>query len=283
MRPAPFDYVAPTSLAQAAAMLATSDDEARILAGGQSLMAAMNLRLARPSILIDIGRIEGLDSISIEDKVIRLGPMVRHCDIVNSPRLAECVPLLQMAGRHIAHATIREHGTIGGSMALADPASEWATALTLLGGRVKAISTHGERWIDIGDFYVSFYTTALEADEILAEIEIRIPDRTRLFAFEEFSRQQGAFAIAMTAIAMTTDPDGRKTLDVVLGGCGPTPVRLDLSGHDVQAITSDAIETAFDSAEPSPLSDVHASAADRRSIASSLVRRSIRTLSQRPE
>lgn len=279
MRPAKFEYFAPESLAEAARLLAESDGTGRILAGGQSLMSAMNLRLARPSRVIDLRKVPALDGIVIETGTVRIGAKVTHAALIESKPLQALVPLIAMAGRHIAHSTVREHGTMGGSLALADPASEWPTVVTLLGGRVRTLSIRGERWIDTRSFFVSFYTTELAADEILVEIEIPVPRPGTRFAFNEFARQRGAFAIAMAAVALnpsSSGPGGR--LEAVLGGCGARPIVVDLGSVATTERLQQRIDEAFDRAAVAPIGDIHASAEDRRSIASSLVGAGIASL-----
>lgn len=272
MRPAKFEYFAPDSLAEAARLLTESDGTGRILAGGQSLMPAMNLRLARPSRVIDLRKVPALDGIVIETDRVRIGAKVTHAALIVSAPLQTLIPLIAMAGRHIAHSTVREHGTMGGSLALADPASEWPTVLTLLGGRVRALSVRGERWIDARSFFVSLYTTELAADEILVEIEIPLPRPGTRFAFKEFARQRGAFAIAMAAVALSPSPAGRGgRFEAVIGGCGAHPIRVDFASVETTERLQERIDEAFTRAAVAPTSDIHASAEDRRRIASSLL------------
>jgi len=234
-------------------------------------MAAMNLRLARPSRVIDLRKVPAMGNIEVGPDTVRIGAMATHASIIASDRLREAIPLLAMAGRHIAHSTIREHGTMGGSLALADPASEWPTVVTLLGGRLRAVNVRGDRWIDIRDFFHSFYTTELATDEILAEIDIPLPKRGVRFAFQEFSRQRGAFAIAMAAVSFTPGDGSPGKLDAVLGGCGPRPVRLELGTLQADASLDQHVAEILDRASLTPTNDVHASAEDRRTIASSLL------------
>jgi len=277
MRPAKFEYFAPDSIGDAAKLLA-GDSTGRILAGGQSLMAAMNLRLARPSSLIDLRRVPGLDNIDLKGDIVRIGAMVTHARLVASEPLGKAIPIVAMAGRHIAHSTIREHGTMGGSLALADPASEWCTVVTLLGGRVRLLSERGERWVNARDFFVSFYTTAMAPDEILVEVELPLPAQRTRFGFEEFARQRGAFAIAMVAVTLSPPPEA--SLTVAIGGCGPRPVLLNL-GPAAERGSLDRRITEVSSGEVlAPPSDIHASSEDRRNIASALLRRCVDNLLQ---
>jgi CO/xanthine dehydrogenase FAD-binding subunit len=277
MRPAKFEYFAPDTIGDAAKLLAGGDGMGRILAGGQSLLAAMNLRLARPSCLIDLRKVGGLDQIVVERNVVRIGTMVTHARLIASEPLRKIFPVMAMAGQHIAHATIREHGTIGGSLALADPASEWPAIVTLLGGRLRLLSVRGERWVNIREFFVSFYTTAMLPDEILVEIELPLAAAQTRFGFEEFSRQSGAFALAMVAVALS--PSQKDGLTVVVGGCGPRPVLL-----NQRAIPSGSFDQAatdlLGNAGLSPASDIHATSEDRQRIAEVLLGRCLHNLLQ---
>jgi len=281
MRPAKFEYVAPADLDEAARVLAESDGGGRILAGGQSLMPALNLRLAKPDLLVDLGRIPGLAAIAVANGRVQMGAMVTHADIVASEALHAHLPVFRMAGVHIAHSTIREQGTIGGSLALADPASEWPAILVLLRGRVCAKSVRGERWIDADAFVVSFYTTALEPDEILTAVEFPLPLGKVRYGFEEFSRQYGAFAIALVAVAATLKQDGSVgAVDAVVGGCAARPTRLAFPSLPATDQLGRMVDAAFETAGLKPTTDIHASSEDRRDIAAALVRKCIARVSQ---
>lgn len=281
MRPAPFDYHRAASLAEACDLLARVAPDGRVLAGGQSLIPAMSLRLSRPAAVVDIGRIAGLDRIAIEATEIRIGALVTHAAIAGSAELAEALPLLPVAARAIAHPAVRNRGTFGGSLANADPASEWPAALLALGGRVRAASKRGERWIDSGAFFQTYFTTALEPDEILVEVALPRADRgaTR-WAFREFARQPGAFATVLVIVGATLAADGKLAgLRVALGGCGPTPLApsLDWSrflGARPTPAAVDAAALALGQAID-PRGDIHASAEDRRQIAATLFRRAL--------
>lgn len=275
MRPAKFDYFRPSTLNEAAILLAESEGMGRILAGGQSLMPAMNLRLSKPSRLIDIGRIPGLSGISIGRDTIRLGALCRHAQIIGSDELHSRIPLFREAGAWIAHATIREHGTVGGSLALADPAAEWATVMSLLGARVHAISTGGERWIPIEEFFVSHYTTALTENEIISAVEVPIPSQPTHYGFSEFARQSGAFALAMVAVSMQVHEGAIRNLKAWIGGCAARPLRVPLDDVAGGVPDNAAIDAAFASMAVNPSGDIHAAAQDRVQIAGTLLRRCI--------
>jgi len=273
MRPANFEYFSPTTLQQAAALLAESEGAGRILAGGQSLMAAMNLRLSKPSRLVDLRRIPGLDSIEIGADKVRIGAMTRHADIIGHDGLHRRIPLFRQAGRNIAHATIREHGTMGGSMSLADPAAEWATVLSLLGARLQVVSTEGERWIPVEEFFVSYYTTALTENEILTAIEVPLPPQSTYFGFMEFSRQSGAFALAMVAVALQVNAGRVDHIKGCVGACSARPALLQLDAPGGALPDDQAVDASFDALGLEPADDIHAAAQDRKQIAKTLLRR----------
>jgi len=274
MRPAKFEYFCPTSIAEAATLLAKSEGSGRILAGGQSLLPAMNLRLSKPSSLIDIRKVPELSGIAVREGKVYLGALARHADIVSNDELYRSIPLFRQAGRHIAHATIREHGTIGGSLALADPASEWCTVLSLLGAKVRAVSVQGERLIGIEDFFVSYYTTALTENEILVGVEVPIPLRATKYGFAEFSRQSGAFALAMVAVSMEVGVSGSvDRLAAWVGGCAAKPIRVPLPERFSGPPAPETLNEAFDGMRNEPSSDIHASGEDRKQIAKALLRR----------
>jgi aerobic carbon-monoxide dehydrogenase medium subunit len=233
----------------------------------------MNLRLARPSSLIDLRRVSGLDGIDLKGDVVRIGALVTHARLIASEPLGKAIPIIAMAGRHIAHSTIREHGTIGGSLALADPASEWCTVVTLLGGRVRLLSVRGERWVNARDLFVSFYMTTMAPDEILVEIELPLPSQSMRFGFQEFARQQRA--IAMVAVALSSAAEAHQSLTAVIGGCGPRPVLLNLGPAADSGSLDRRIAEVSSGETLAPPSDIHASSEDRRNIASALLRRCV--------
>ena len=275
MRPAKFDYFCPSTLAEAAALLAQSEGMGRILAGGQSLMPAMNLRLSKPSRLIDLRKIPGLGDISIQQGKVHFGALVRHAQIIGNEDLNTRIPIFREAGLCIAHATIREHGTIGGSLALADPAAEWATVMSLLGARVHAVSTAGDRWVPIEEFFVSYYTTALDENEIIVGVEVPIPARSTSYGFSEFSRQAGAFALAMVAVSMEVQGGATRNLKAWIGGCAARPQRVPLDGVEGSLPLDAAIDSAFDAMGLDPSGDIQAAAEDRMQIARTLLKRCI--------
>jgi carbon-monoxide dehydrogenase medium subunit len=193
MKAPAFDYVRVTSVAQACALLAEHGPDARLLAGGQSLLPALNLRLAAPSLLIDIGRIGGLDGIEVGDGVLRIGALARHETVLRHQDVARHAGLLTAALHHVAHPAIRARGTIGGNLAHADPASELPACMLALNAVLEATGPGGVRRIAAGAFFTGLFQTALAPDEMLTAVEIPLP--TRPFFFQEIARREGDYAI----------------------------------------------------------------------------------------
>jgi CO/xanthine dehydrogenase FAD-binding subunit len=218
VKPAPFDYVAPGSLEEALGLL---DDDSRVLAGGQSLVPLLNLRLARPRRLVDLNRVEGLSGIRRKGGVLRIGALVRQAALLRSPLVGAGWPLLQQAARLVGHPQIRARGTVGGSVAHADPAAELPVALTALDARFHVRSVRGARVVPAGELFLGPLTTSLAVDELVVEIEVPPLAEGARTAFVEHARTHGDFAIAGAAVMSA--PGGRAA--VALLGAGPTPIR----------------------------------------------------------
>ncbi|HBK09454.1 MAG TPA: molybdopterin dehydrogenase [Acetobacteraceae bacterium] len=193
MKAPAFDYVRAGTVTEACALLGQHGADARLLAGGQSLLPAMNLRLASPSVLIDVGRITGLDGIEVRADKLRIGALVRHETVLRSTQIAKHVPLLTEAMRHVAHPAIRARGTMGGNLAHADPASELPACMLALGAAIEATSARGTRMIAAEYFFTGLFQTALEPDEMLTAIQIPLP--APRFFFQEIARRSGDYAI----------------------------------------------------------------------------------------
>jgi carbon-monoxide dehydrogenase medium subunit len=202
VKPARFAYARPETLGEALALLTKYGSDAAILAGGQSLMPMLNLRMAKPAILIDINDIPGLDTIADCGNRIIVGGRVRHNDALHSPLLAASNSLLVDALRRVAHAAIRNRGTLGGSLALADPAAELPACAVCLGAEIEAVSQRGERVISASDFFQGLYATALEPDEMITRVAFPFLDADWHVGFDEVSRRSGDFAIAALALAV---------------------------------------------------------------------------------
>ncbi len=218
MKPAPFDFVVARSLEEALAALAAAGEDAKPIAGGQSLVPALNMRLVRPSLLVDLNR-AGLDGIAYEDGVVRLGATVRQAALERDPGTRERLPLVARALPHVGHAATRSRGTVGGSIAHADGAAELPLCLVALGGSVVVQGPTGAREIAAAEFFVTHYTTALRPGELV--VETRWPVRREPCAFEELSLRHGDYAQAMAAVCGTTVAVGAVTdRPTVLGEVG---------------------------------------------------------------
>jgi len=280
MKPAAFEYAAPRSISEALALLRTQDGEAKILAGGQSLMPLLAMRLARPSLLVDLGRIEGLDYVREESGVIAIGAMTTKSTVERSDLVRTRQPLFHEATRLIGHPQIRNRGTVGGSMAQADPAAEYPAAALALDAKMRIVGEGGERIVDAADFFVSTLTTALEAGEILIEVRVPMLAPGTGWSLLEVSRRHGDFAMAGAAATVALDGGRVRSARIVLFGVGPVPLRAraaeeSVAGKQPAAATwASAAAHARDAVEE-PLSDPHASGAYRRHLAGVLVGRAL--------
>ncbi|RMF89641.1 MAG: xanthine dehydrogenase family protein subunit M [Nitrospinota bacterium] len=280
MKPAPFRYFAPQTLEEALDLLARYGDEAKVLAGGQSLIPMMNFRLLTPAVLIDLNTVQSLFYIRPEGEGLAIGAMTRQRRLEDTPLVAERAPLLQEAIPFVAHPQIRNRGTVGGSLAHADPAAELPAVVIALNARLKAQSKEGERWIAATDFFQELFTTALEPQELLTEIVIPpLPPRTG-WAFSEVTRRHGDYALTGVAATVTLDATGCCTdARLVLLSVGAVPVHArqavnPLIGELPTAERIRAVAEAVD-AEIDPPEDIHASAAYRRGLARVLSQRTL--------
>ncbi len=288
MKPAPFQYFAPTSLDQALDLLERYNYDAKPLAGGQSLVPAMNFRLARPGVLVDLNRVPDLAFVRPgSDGGLRIGAMTRQRQVERDPLVAERAPLIHETMPHIAHPQIRNRGTFGGSLAHADPAAELPAVLTALQGRFRLASKRGQRWLGADEFFVDFFTTALEPDELLVEIAVPpLPARTG-WSFQEVARRHGDFAMAGLATLVTLDEQGRvqeARLVYLSVGDGPVTARQAAQVLQGQEPTEEAIQEAAEVAarqDVDPVSDIHASSDYRRHLVKVLARRTLRVAVQR--
>jgi carbon-monoxide dehydrogenase medium subunit len=276
VKPPPFHYAAPTSVAEAVELLAAhADEEARVLAGGQSLVPLMNFRLAQPTHLIDLRRIEELTRIRAEGDTLVIGAMVRQSAAEHAPEVAIGAPLLAEALGNVAHTPIRNSGTVGGSIAHADPAAELPAVVLALDAELVVTGPQGSRTVAAADFFRGPFTTAIGAGEILTEV--RIPRRAGGQAFVEFARTHGSFALVGVAAVIEMDGSTVARASIALSGVAPTPVRATAAE---QALTgtvadADAIRTAADADVLSPAADLHGGVETRTDIARSYLRRGI--------
>ncbi len=274
MKPAPFSYHAPTTVDEALAHLAAHGYEASVLAGGQSLVPAMNFRLAQPAVLVDLNRIPHLAYIRPgDDGGLLLGAMTRQRAVERSPLVAERAPLLHETMPNIAHPPIRNRGTVGGSLAHADPAAELPAVMLALDARFRLRSHQAERWVAARDFYVGMFMTAKEPEELLVEIALPPKPARSGWAFREVSRRHGDYALVGVAALVTMDDLGRcRQARITLLSVGEGPVEAHEAARLLagQTPTPEAVRAAAEAAatqDIDPGGDVHASAAYRRHLA----------------
>jgi carbon-monoxide dehydrogenase medium subunit len=281
MKPAPFHYHAPTTIEETVALLAEhAADDGRVLAGGQSLVPTMAFRLARPAHLIDINGVAGLDRLEVREGRLTIGATVRHAAFERPAAEGPLGVLLAEVARHVAHHPIRTRGTFCGSIAHADPASEWCAVAACLDAEMMAISTRGVRLIAAPDFFKGLMTTALEDDELLAEVRLPMLRPDVRVGFAEFSRRAGDFAVAMAVAIFRLQEDGSiADSRIAVGGAEATPRRIVESEYAMKGRqpTSDAFTLAGEIAAKwvEPLDDEHIGAEYRRSLVLGLVRRAL--------
>jgi CO/xanthine dehydrogenase FAD-binding subunit len=276
MKPPRFHYERPESLSGALDLLAEEGDRAKVLAGGQSLVALMNLRLAFPEIVADIGRIDDLRYVKANGSAIAVGALTTQAVVERDPVVAERCPLLASAIRHIGHEAIRNRGTVGGSIAHADPAAELPVVLSALEGWVVIRSRDGSRRVAPADFFRGFLTTAVEANELVTEIAFPAARNGQRFAFEEFARRPGDFALVSVACRVDGDPGSVESARVVLGGVGEVPCVVD-GLDDLGGLSArEAIDAAGEAAARiEATADIHGTREYRRHLARGLVRRAM--------
>jgi CO/xanthine dehydrogenase FAD-binding subunit len=288
MKPPPFEYFAPTTLEDALALLERHGEDAKILAGGQSLVPMMNFRLVRPKYLVDINRIAGLSYIQPSNGHLRIGAMTRQRSIERSAVVREKNALLFEGIQLVGHGAIRNRGTIGGSIVHADPTAELPTMLAALDGEVRLAGPRSRRTIGWRELFISYFTTALEPTEICEEVIMPSLAPGAGWAFEEFTRRHGDFSIVGVAAVVEADENGHCTnARLAVAGAGPTPVRASRAEEFLkgQSLTSAACEEAghLVSQEVEPDSDLHASEEFRRHLARTMAARALRRAAARIE
>ena len=279
MKPPPFDYARAGSVQHAVALLAERGDDAKIIAGGQSLMPMLAFRMATPALLVDIGSIAALRRITLEDRGVTLGALVRWCDIEKHPQLARAHPLLVEAVRHVAHYQIRNRGTVGGSLAHADPAAELPGIAVACHAGIDVVGPKGQRTIPAADFFVDSLTTALAADEMIVAMRLPAWKSGRCWAFEEFARRRGDFALAGVALFYDLEQGRAADPHIAAIGVGATPLRLRAAERALegQVVDQPAIQAAIAAATASvdPPGDIHAPGDYRRALLGVLLERAL--------
>ncbi|HET7019425.1 MAG TPA: FAD binding domain-containing protein [Xanthobacteraceae bacterium] len=279
MKPAPFAYAKARSVGHAIELLATED--ARLLAGGQSLIATLNMRLSEPALLVDINGVGGLDRISLQNAHVEIGALVRYAQAERSAEIARAAPLIALALPHIGHPAIRNRGTIGGSLAFADPAAELPACMLALGGEIDIAGPTGQRTVKADDFFAGLFETALGARDVLTAIRVPAATADTRVGFAEFARRHGDYA--MVGVATCAKAEGKRLAGIRLAyfGIGATAVRARkaeaaLANGDIEA----AVNALADDLDPPD--DVHASGAVKMHLAGVLLRRVARQLGRAP-
>jgi len=285
MKPPQFDYHDPQSLDEALELLAEHGEEAKALAGGQSLVPLLNFRLTYPEHLIDLGRVPALAYVRRQNGVLRIGAMTRQATLERSPLVATHWPLLTDALAFVAHAQIRNRGTVGGSVAHADPAAELPVAFTALDAIFHVLSSSGRRSIGCSDFFVTHLTTALEHDELLVEIEVPAVPPNTSWAFTEYARRHGDFALGGAAVLLTMNDGACKRARIALLAAADTPLRAPAAERSLEggAVTEESAAEAarLAVADINPTGDIHGSSKYRRYLVEGMVRRAIVQANQR--
>jgi CO/xanthine dehydrogenase FAD-binding subunit len=286
MKPAPFNLLRPRNVDAALALLQSYRDEAKVLAGGQSLVPLMNFRLAQPHNLIDLNGVEGLDQIKLDDQTLTLGAMVRQRDVERSAAIAERLPILREAMEQVAHPAIRNRGTVGGSLVHADPSAELPLLALALDATFHLRSARVSRSVAAKDFYQGYLLTDIAPDELLVAIDFHLPPADSGSCCTEIARRHGDFAIVAVAVVLGLDGDRRIAFArVALGGIGPAPLRMIAAEQALLGEWPDAdlFRRAGDIAAQAvdPPADIHASSSYRRHLTGVLVRRALTTAASR--
>ena len=282
MKSAAFDYVRATSPQHALALLAEHGDDAKLLAGGQTLLATLNMRLSQPKLVVDIGGLAQLAGISVAGGVLRIGALTRHVEIEESPLVAQHAPLLAQAAPHIAHRAIRNLGTFGGALAYADPAAEWPACVLALDATLVLLGAQGERRVAAADFFQGLYSTARRDDELLVACELPVRAAHERQHFDELARRHGDYAAAGLAARATVQGDRLADVRLAFLSLADRPVRA----RKAEAVLAagpfdDARLAAADAAlraELDPFPDLTHSAAAKKQLAATLMRRAVAAL-----
>lgn len=282
MKSAAFDYVRARSAEHALELLAQHGDDARLLAGGQTLLATLNMRLSQPALLVDIGGLEALRGIEVSGGMLRIGAMTRHVEIEESPLVAQHAPLLAQAAPHIAHRAIRNLGTLGGTLAYADPAAEWPACVVALQGTLVLGSSAGERRVAAEDFFQGVYTTAMREGELLLACELPLKQPDEHHHFSELARRHGDYAVAGLAARARVRGDTLHDVRLAFLSLGDRPLRAPaceqvLQGGPLTTARLADAEAAL-RAEIEPFADLTHSVAAKMQLAVTLMRRAAAAL-----
>ncbi len=281
MFPAAFDYRAPSSLDEALSILKQYGDEAKVMAGGQSLIPLLKLRFSRPELVVDIARIPGLNAIKRDDGHVSIGALARHVDIEHSKELAAAAPMLQEAAHWIADPLVRNRGTLAGSICHADPAGDWGSVILAMHAEVVAQSASGRRVIQAADFFKGPFETAIKPDEVVTEVRIPVGKGRGGGAYLKLERKVGDFATVAVAVHVHLDGDRIETAGIGLTAVGPTNIKAAeaeraLHGQEpTDKVIADAARLAAEAAAPKD--DVRGSAAYKKDVVRVFVQRGLKT------
>jgi carbon-monoxide dehydrogenase medium subunit len=270
VKPAPFAYTKAKTLKEAVTLLAKYKDDARLLAGGQSLIATLNMRLSAPDLLIDINGIKNLNGIAKKGKHVEIGALARHAQVERSDVIAKHAPLIALAMPHIGHPAIRNRGTFGGSVAFADPAAELPACLLALGGEIDIAGPRGKRKVRADAFFKGLFETALRPQEMITAVRVPAADKTMRVGFAELARRHGDYAIVGLAASARADGKGLADVRLAYFGVGDTPVRAKKAEA---ALAKGDIDAAVKALDLDPHDDVQATANTKKHLAGVLLRR----------
>jgi len=278
--PATFAYIAPESLDEAMAILAGSDEEMKIMAGGQSLIPLLKLRLAAPAVVMDISRLDNLHAIEDTPSAVKVGALVTHDYLINNEQVGQIWPIVHDAGEDLADPLIRNRGTFGGSLAHADPAGDWPAVALAVDAVVHVQSVRGAREIAIKDFFTYLFTADIADDEILTHVYLNKPPRGTVSAYVKIPHPASGYAVAAAGVSLTIEADGTcRNARVALTGVATTPLRSPGAERalDGRAIDADAIQTAVDHAADGidVMGDTYAPVAYRRHLIGVVTRRAV--------
>jgi len=287
MKPAAFEYHAPDSVEETLFLLHNSGSDAKLLAGGQSLVPAMNFRVVQPSVLIDLNRVKELDYLHQEESSLRIGAMTRERTLEFDPLVVKWSPLLMEAMPHVAHPQIRNRGTLGGSLANADPAAELPVIMLALGARLKVCKSGAERWVKAHNFFSGMFMTDMAEDEMLAEIELPAPPTHTGWSFLEVAPRAGDYAMMGVAGRVTLDEAGKcKEAKLVYLNAGDGPVDAKeaaqlLTGESLNEELIDSAAAVASGQEITPFGNIHASVEYQRHLANVLTKKALKTALKR--
>jgi carbon-monoxide dehydrogenase medium subunit len=281
MFPAAFDYRAPASLDETLSMLKQHGEDAKLMAGGQSLIPLLKLRFAHPEVVVDIGRLPSMNMVRQQDGHLAIGALVRHVDVENSKELAARVPLMTEAAHWIADPLVRNRGTVAGSICHADPSGDWGAVMLALGAEIVARSTAGERVIRADEFFLGPFTTALRPDEMVTEVRIPLPKGPSGGAYLKLERKVGDFATAAVAVQVELDGSHISRAGIGLTAVGPTNIKASAAERTLQGqnvsdeLIAEAARQAAAAAEPKD--DIRGSAEYKKDVVRVFVQRGLKT------